>query len=234
MNLPDYVTYQPFETQFFSGPVWRLEEPAHAADAVALARSHNVRLMSCRLPEPDERSSYLARAEFRKVEVLLTLGRDLSPQGMPDGIRVAACNPVDAAACAAIGRNAFQYDRFHADPMVQRDAADSLKETWVHNDVMGRADCVLVAELDGRIVGFNACLLRTRTAIIDLIGVDPETRGKGIGKRLVQAMSAHYAGKADRIQLGTQLANERSRAFYTSLGFEEEGCRQTWHWTPGD
>lgn len=232
MTTRDFVTDLPFEAGFLDGPVWRLDNPEHARDAVVMAREAGVRLMSCRVPEPDDRSSSLRLAGFRKVEVLLTFARDLEPEDMPASVRLAKPDEADAAACAEIGRTTFSFDRFHADPLISNDAADALKEIWVKNAVMGRADCVLVAEEDGRIVAFNACLLKGRTAIIDLIGVDASVRGRGFGRQLVHAMHAHYKDRADRIQLGTQLANERSLAFYGSLGFEEVACQQTWHWTP--
>ena len=92
---------------------------------------------------------------------------------------------------------------------------------------MGRADKVFVSRDAGRITGFNACLFRHGTAIIDLIGIAPGHQRKGLGRALMQAAMSHYSGKASSMLVGTQSRNHASLALYMSLGFRVHGSAFT-------
>ena len=224
-----------FEAGFLNCPVWRLRDAGAAAETVLEARKRNVGLILCRLPEDAALAGRLDQAGFRKVEVLVTLACPVQKREMPMGVSLSERSEEDALACSKIGRSAFRYDRFHADPRIDDAAADALKATWVANSVRGRADSILLyRDADHRIAGFNACLYdeNSRSAIIDLIGIGIGSQRKGIGTRLIDGMHAHYFGRAEEIRLGTQLANEASIAFYRRNGFEEVKREQTWHWMP--
>ena len=232
MTLP--VDDLAFEASFLGFPVWRLRAADLAAEAVALARRKGVGLISCRLPETAAVAG-LEKAGFQLVEVLVTLSRPVRGRDMPENISLSDHSDGEAEACARIGRSAFVFDRFHADPRIDNAAADALKGSWVANSVRGRADCVLLhREEEGLVSGFNACLFNAgaREAVIDLIGIDPAFQRRGIGSRLIDGMDAHYAGRAETLRLGTQLANEASIAFYLRNGFREVKREQTWHWQP--
>lgn len=232
MTHPSYISEQRFEADFLKGPVWRLDKAEMAQQAVAEARLANVRLMGCRLPEPDDRTGYLEAAGFRKVETLVSLARAVR-RGvpMPEGVRAARSEDADAAGCRRVGEAAFTSDRYHADPDVPDEAADALKGAWAYNAVMARADRVFIYDEGNGILGFNACLLRGQTVVIDLIGVMPGRQGAGIGAKLLLAMDADYQGRADRVEVGTQLSNSGSLTFYKNDGFKEFRREQTWHWT---
>jgi GNAT superfamily N-acetyltransferase len=240
-EAPIALAPQPFEAEFVGGPVLRLSlgapdaVPALRARLPALldeARAEQVRLISCRLPvEWHEAGGVLTGAGFREIEHLHTFERSLSsslPPG-PDG-RIAPTAPADHAACIEIGRNAFETDRFHADPLIPRAAADALKARWVRNDLNGRADAALVARDDGLVAGFNLLLRQHDTAVIDLIAVAAGHRGRGLGGALIAAALHHYAGRAARMRVGTQAANEASIALYRRFDFRPVKQEVTFHW----
>lgn len=230
--LPEYLHESAFEAPFLGGPVWRLTDPARAAEAVALAGVRGCRLISCRVPQGS--GDALAAAGFRHVETLVSMARPVRgvTPPIPAGVRVARRR--DGAACAAIARTAFVHDRFHADPEIPDTVAEAIKEQWIANDLAGRADCVLVAEEGWEIIGFNALMIdeAARCATIDLIAVSRGRQGAGAGRRLVEAALAVCSRRADRLSLGTQAGNMGSLAFYHALGFAETGRADTWHWTP--
>lgn len=63
-----------------------------------------------------------------------------------------------------------------------------------------------VAELDGRVVGFMLGEVRggefgleEPTGWIEFFGVDPGTRGAGIGRKLTEALLEHFRGRGAKI-----------------------------------
>jgi ribosomal protein S18 acetylase RimI-like enzyme len=87
-----------------------------------------------------------------------------------------------------------------------------------------------VVELDGQVVGFMLGEVRggefgleEKTGWVEVLGVDPEHRGKELGKALAEAMLARF--KAQGVTCVRTLVGETQepiRRFFTSLGFEPE------------
>jgi ribosomal protein S18 acetylase RimI-like enzyme len=104
-------------------------------------------------------------------------------------------------------------------------------------DVAGRAQGVpvLVAvedgrilgsatiELDDRVVGDEEVGLSPEMANLRMLGVDPSTRGRGVGRALVEASIglARSAGKSIMV-LHTTDRMTRAERLYRSMGFERD------------
>jgi ribosomal protein S18 acetylase RimI-like enzyme len=102
---------------------------------------------------------------------------------------------------------------------------------WVRSSFDAREDrdhAVLMAELDGSIVGFVTSSPsqhwsgEPEVSIGELV-VDQQAGGQGIGSALVEAAMerARTSGYA-RISVSTGAANAPARALYRRLGFEDE------------
>jgi len=94
-------------------------------------------------------------------------------------------------------------------------------------------DAALVAELEGRVVGFMLGEVRAGefgleepTGWIEVLGVDPEVRGKAIGRRLAEAMLAHFR-TMDAVKVRTLVDDDMPdiAGFFRSLGFEPATLR---------
>ncbi len=219
----------PFETAVFSKPVWRLNDPLFVNEVVQEAINNDVALISFRESGDDFDVVNFKKLGFYQIETLITLSRPIKPeQEFPVNIRIATSD--DAQSCANIAAVCFRDDRYHMDQNIDDEIANEIKSKWVFNSVSGRADTVFICELNGKTVGFNACMYRDDIAIIDLIGVLPDYQGQGIGNQLIQAMDSHYSKSTTAIQLGTQLTNIASQNFYKNLGFKELSRQSTWHW----
>ena len=84
---------------------------------------------------------------------------------------------------------------------------------------------VLVAEIDGEIVGFAVVLDEEGQAALDGLFVEPSRWRQGTGAALVNA-AVHLA--RDRgMTLMTVVAEPAARAFYEKCGFTVEGEEQT-------
>ncbi len=89
---------------------------------------------------------------------------------------------------------------------------------------------IFVAEVNGRIVGFQSLDLWVRyTDSFDHVGtlgtfVLPEWRGRGIGHRLAEhTLAFARAHNYEKLVVFVRASNERALAFYRSLGFVPRG-----------
>ena len=77
----------------------------------------------------------------------------------------------------------------------------------------------VVAERDGRILGFNFLGERDPIRGVDPIVVDPAAEGRGVGQRLMTAVLDRAAGVRG-VRPVQEAFNMRSLALYAALGFE--------------
>ncbi|MGY0288382.1 MAG: ribosomal protein S18-alanine N-acetyltransferase [Candidatus Methanodesulfokora washburnensis] len=78
----------------------------------------------------------------------------------------------------------------------------------------------IVAEIDGRIVGFVAAEARGLKGYVYTINVHPEYQGKGIGKALMKEMETRMRDVGVRImELEVRVDNKKAVKMYESLGY---------------
>lgn len=93
---------------------------------------------------------------------------------------------------------------------------------------------LLVAELDGELVGYAVGVVNGADADVQTIGVAPPLQGRGIGRSLLRALLAAAAGAgASRMLLEVRADNEQATALYRSEGFEQI-ARRRGYYQPGD
>ena len=226
------MTPEPFDTTNLGAPVYKATIKT-ISDISFLDESipNNAGLVSVRVPLKWENEMNLT--QFRKIENLVFLERPLMKvenKNLPNSIRLTS--EKDADRCAEIAGKCFHQDRYHTDQKIDNTAADRSKRNWAKNNILGRGDVGFVAEINNKIVSFNLCLIQNNSAVIDLIGVELESQGIGIGKSLVMASISYYSGKVSSIQVGTQTANKSALAIYKAAGFSIVDESATFHWTP--
>ncbi|MGE5509005.1 MAG: N-acetyltransferase family protein [Chitinophagales bacterium] len=103
---------------------------------------------------------------------------------------------------------------------------------------LGANEHVLVAEVDGKVVGVASLsvLGGRRRHVGDLsLAVHEEYQGRGIGRRLMQALldvADNYLGLA-RTELEVVSDNTRAIRLYESLGFQVEGAKRGGYFRQG-
>ena len=100
------------------------------------------------------------------------------------------------------------------------------RDYWL--DMIGRGYPFQVALAEGRRVGWCDILPHARPVCAHggLLGIGllPEARGKGLGRRLLAAtIDQAWQRGLERIELTVFTGNGRARRLYESLGFEKEG-----------
>lgn len=83
------------------------------------------------------------------------------------------------------------------------------------------SELVLVAEIEGKVVGVIVGALDGSRAYFYRLAVDPEYQGHGVGKQLVQAMEERFRQRgATQVIIMVNHDNQKVMPFYHSLGYE--------------
>ena len=124
----------------------------------------------------------------------------------------------DADACADIIYRAFKsFAESHGFPpdFASVDAAKLLANTFIaHPSISG-----VVAESNGQVLGSNFLVKADAVYGVGPITVEPSAQGRGIGRKLMQAVLA-LGQDAIGIRLVQDAFNTRSISLYGSLGFD--------------
>lgn len=91
----------------------------------------------------------------------------------------------------------------------------------------------VVAEVDGRVVGFMLGELRSGefgleepTGWIEVLGVDPEHRGRALGRQMAEALLQHFRERgAHSVRTLVDEQSEELRSFFGSVGFQPSSLR---------
>jgi ribosomal protein S18 acetylase RimI-like enzyme len=216
------LTHDDWLTERFGYAAWRV---VHCDDGEPLSRLDTEEAVFAHVKVDVADVSALWRLidkRFRIVDVNVTLDSSTFPDRVDGDVRFAA--PSDCDAVARIAGSSFPYSRFHLDPLIASDVANTIKSEWARSYFSGgRGDGMVVAEWEGNVVGFAQLLWQTGDRlVVDLIGVDPTYRGQGVGRSLIAYACKCGTGDGHRpgtIQAGTQVANISSIRFYESMGF---------------
>jgi [ribosomal protein S18]-alanine N-acetyltransferase len=90
----------------------------------------------------------------------------------------------------------------------------------VQHFISGSESSVVVARREGRIAAFAIMHFGDETAHLNLLAVATEHRRQGLGRQLMQWLSATaLEAGVFRINLEVRIQNEAGRIFYEALGF---------------
>lgn len=94
----------------------------------------------------------------------------------------------------------------------------------VVQQALAHADCATMAEMNGRIAGYQISSGGRQGGHLARLAVHPEYQGQGVGRALVSEVIRYFEKRnAPRITVNTQSDNEASLAVYRSLGFALTG-----------
>lgn len=100
-------------------------------------------------------------------------------------------------------------------------------------EVAAEGHCYLVVEEEGQILGYCGYWGVAGEAQIFNVAVRPESRGVGIGRKMMEALMAQ--GKEDGLTeftLEVRISNEPAIRLYHGLGFEDVGIRRRFYQKP--
>lgn len=133
-------------------------------------------------------------------------------------VRLSPAGPADLAVLAGIMERAFDPRFGEAWSRIQLGGALATPGTWAER-----------ADSDGSAVGFALIRRVLDEAELLLVGVAPEARGRGLGRRLVEAAAIGAALRGARtLFLEVRDGNPAAR-LYSSAGFTEVGRRKHYY-----
>src|SRR5262249_392113 len=136
---------------------------------------------------------------------------------VPGGPRPVAA--ADLARIAEIERAIFP------DPWSRQSFVETLARTGVR--------ALAVDDGEGHLVGYGVCSLAADEGEILNLAVDPASRRRGIGRRLLSAMlSGLVAAGAGRVYLEVRGSNEAAITLYERTGFQRMGVRRAYYRRP--
>ncbi|WP_439026425.1 GNAT family N-acetyltransferase [Haloarchaeobius sp. DT45] len=95
-------------------------------------------------------------------------------------------------------------------------------EDRLRSDIAAVDTLVLVALTDGDVAGFAHGVIADDTGTLMRVYVDPDHRGEGTGRSLVEFAIDDFATRGvDRVEAMVLAANQPGNQFYEGLGFEQ-------------
>jgi ribosomal protein S18 acetylase RimI-like enzyme len=196
-----------------SGAEGEAQVRAMLAEALPWLRECGVSILGW-LPEQLWPERWLKAAGMRKLNWIVTYGLDKIEilQERTGGPSVRPATRQDLTLLASIEEDAFE-------PLWRTSTAGLLL-------AFGRALSFEVAELDGRMVGFQYSVAGQDGVSAHLVRltVEPEAQGRGVGSALLSGALHGYAQAGlVRVTLNTQLDNHSSHRLYERFGFRRLG-----------
>jgi ribosomal protein S18 acetylase RimI-like enzyme len=235
--MPDWsVRTLDWDTRLLGVAVGRLDLTGAAASAEQIEAElaqHKLRYVSARIDAGDAAAAaLLERVGFRAVDELSEMVKvdTVSTSGPAASVTVRDAGEADGEAFRALASRGY-VNRLSREPNLDAARVRTLYAEWAHNDLRGRTPINLLA-VDSRSggktpLGFIAVGIekdRPSVGFVDLVVVDPDARGRGLGEVLMLAAMRRLAERGvTSFELGVAGGNAPAVGLYRKLGFVERG-----------
>ena len=109
------------------------------------------------------------------------------------------------------------------------------RESFCQEMERNKAARYLVAEKDGRVIGYAGAWIILDESHITNIAVAEAERGRGVGRKLTEALMQYISNLgAAYATLEVRVSNERAQHLYKSLGFVSVGKRKRYYEDNGE
>lgn len=168
-------------------------------------------------------SKYLAVLKAKKLVTYKTVGRTKLWKKFSIGAKVKPLTKDDISDILRIE------ERIEDELGIKnKERIEYLEETAIYNIEHGDPMLSIGAEVDGNLVGFMIGELRLwefgrgeKTGWIRILGVDPEFRGRGIGRKLAETLLEHFKRRGiKRVRTMVDWYAGELISYFRSLGFD--------------
>ena len=111
--------------------------------------------------------------------------------------------------------------------------SDPWSERSISSELQNPLSLWLVAQEDGRVLGYVGSQTVLDESDMMNVAVDPAFRRRGIARSLIEALIAALAEGGSRcLKLEVRVSNESARNLYESMGFQKLGLRKNYYQNP--
>lgn len=206
---------------------------------IDFCHDNNVKILVGRCPTNDFSAVHaMERDDFLLMDTLVCYLRDLTNIQMPLDIGKATIRQFrsgEVNEVRAVAADAFRgyFGHYHADERLNDSKCDEVYISWAVNSCVSRdfADEVLVAELDGRVVGFATLRINSSDESEGvLFCVDSSAQGMGIYRSfMIRGLEWSVSKGTRSMVVKTQLINIVVQKVWIRLGFEISDSYYTFH-----
>lgn len=206
---------------------------------IEFCRSHDAVFLIVRCPTTDLQAvQTMEQQGFLLMDTLVVSTRNLQNPPLPADtgeVLIRAIRPGEENAVKHIAAVVYRdyMGHYHADTRLDRARCDETYVSWAERSCASPevADHVLVADLNGAIVGFFTLKLISRDegqAILS--GVLPEARNRGLYRSfMIRSMEWFLTQGAARMVVATQITNIAVQKVWARVGFEPNRAYYTLH-----
>jgi dTDP-4-amino-4,6-dideoxy-D-galactose acyltransferase len=216
-----------WDSEFFGFGVGRLvgsfESVAALSDALQTAAENGIRLVYGACDHKDSvshRVALAAGARFVDAKCTYKLGLTRIQPTRVD-VEEAGDDASSHLHLRNLALQAAEFSRFRLDTALPEGSWEHMYSLWMQNSVSGKlADAVFVEHGDDRIIGMISVSYRGECGQIGLFAVDRKWRGRGIGRRLLDAaIQRCCAAGCKELKVVTQRNNLAACRSYELVGF---------------
>jgi dTDP-4-amino-4,6-dideoxy-D-galactose acyltransferase len=205
------ITPLPFDSSLFGYPVGKCQIDESWIESDFLKEAKHFKLVYLFSDAPFE----FKQAQLFPVDVRLSFVKSLE-YSISSDTSITLYNGDLTEGLLSLALESGVYSRFYTDPRFVHGEFEKLYRRWIEKEVSQNQ--VLLAKNQ---TGFVSCEVINKEAQIGLIAVNKDQRGKGWGKKLVQAAENFAIQKgAQTMTIGTQAANLPASALYQSMGYQ--------------
>ncbi len=202
-----------------------------------ICRKEHFAHLSCRIDIEDISSLHSLeglgfKAMDTKVTFLFNRQRHKIPQ-IRTIYQVRKYKKKDLPHLVRIAKSSFSKDRFHLDPFISQEKADSLYSEWVKNSAMTRSPLFVAVNKSDKPVGFLTYKLLARISNYKIVGKDalmaviPSAKGAIIG--LMKAMLEDIVLNYDSAEFCTHLSNREAIRLFRKFNLDLIRTGHTFH-----
>jgi len=247
MQSVEPCEFLPWDTAFFGRRIARVVghrlNPQRVCAILEWCRVREIEYLYFLAAVDDQQTVRLAEDHgFRLVDIRVTLQCSIGDRrsGRSDetaqAVRVRPARAGDIPLLQEIARTSYGDSRFYFDPCFSVEACENLYATWIKRSCEGYADAVLVAEAEGRPIGYVSChlLSNKRHGQIGLVGVGPQARNRGVGHLLICHSLQWFAERGvDEVSVVTQGRSIAAQRLYQRCGFATHSVQLWYHKSMG-
>jgi len=201
--------------------------------------AHQVEFLVARCPTTDISAVHAMEASgFQLMDTLLYLRFDLKKQPIPpneSNVLIRPARPDELGQVGALAHSAFEnfHGHYHADPRLDPRKSTEVYVSWAQRCCTepGAASLVLVAEAEGKLVGFRALRVNAPAqGEFILAGVNPDYQRRGIYRAfIVEGLNWFRERGMEEVLNSTHVANVAVQRACARAGFEPAYSWYTFH-----